>query len=422
VPINQLQAESPTALAIGELLKADCCEVMVPGKGASPHRSVSLDESVHDVAREQVGTQGNRFLNINLDVRSTADSSAPTGDERRHSFTPQTHEVADKKPLLTGSMVDTAHRSEPPAKPAEAPKENKSVSVFGSGASSAPTVREPAPAKPPSEAKPFADLPAVGSDSKPDPVAPAVGRTSEPLVLDKKAAQPLVPDNGPAKEMPLGATLPIEASAEPIEKPSDEPSSEAAKADVEPAPAAAKDDAKAEEPAKPATSGKIVTIMAEKLKDEPKQQLPDRKEYVRKADWLRAQFLPEVESLDFSGLFVGNLGMGIREEKARRNVVLADPARITEVLLRANGYRRSGDHPKALICYQELVDMDASNSDFRFLLGKTLIELGQREQAVDAFTRAKELGHDGAARELDDLKRSGHRPKAALGFLRFWKQ
>jgi len=142
---------------------------------------------------------------------------------------------------------------------------------------------------------------------------------------------------------------------------------------------------------------------------------------VRKADWLRAQFLPEVETLDFSGLFVGNLGMGIRQEKTRRNVVLADPARITEVLLRANGYRRNGDHPKALICYQELSDMDPSNSDFRFLMGKTLLALGQRDQAVETFTRAKELGHEGAEKELEELKRSGHRPKAALGFLRFWK-
>jgi tetratricopeptide (TPR) repeat protein len=188
-------------------------------------------------------------------------------------------------------------------------------------------------------------------------------------------------------------------------------------------------DAKPAEPASESTApaesktptGSILTIVAEKPADEPKAPARDRKEYVRKADWLRAQFLPEVETLDFSGLFVGNLGMGIRQEKTRRNVVLADPARITEVLLRANGYRRNGDHPKALICYQELIDMDTSNSDFRFLMGKTLLALGQRDQALETFTRAKELGHEGAEKELEDLKRSGHRPKAALGFLRFWK-
>ncbi len=31
--------------------------------------------------------------------------------------------------------------------------------------------------------------------------------------------------------------------------------------------------------------------------------------YLRKNDWLRAQFLPEVEVLDFRGLFVGNKGL-----------------------------------------------------------------------------------------------------------------
>jgi tetratricopeptide (TPR) repeat protein len=171
-----------------------------------------------------------------------------------------------------------------------------------------------------------------------------------------------------------------------------------------------------------ASARAILTIVAEAPRDEPQQQMRERKEYVRKSDWLRAQFLPEVETLDFSGLFVGNLGLGIREEKTRRNVVLADPARITDLLLRANGYRRSGEHAKALICYQELVDMDASNADFRFLLGKTLLALGQEEQAGEAFLRAKELGHDGADKELAELKRTGHRPRTGLGFLRFWKQ
>jgi hypothetical protein len=192
------------------------------------------------------------------------------------------------------------------------------------------------------------------------------------------------------------------------------------KASADAAPAAPASESTAPAESKTPT-GSILTIVAEKPTNEPKAPVRDRKEYARKADWLRAQFLPEVETLDFSGLFVGNLGMGIRQEKTRRNVVLADPARITEVLLRANGYRRNDDHPKALICYQELIDMDPSNSDFRFLMGKTLFALGQRDQAVETFTRAKELGHEGAEKELEDLKRSGHRPKAALGFLRFWK-
>jgi len=186
-------------------------------------------------------------------------------------------------------------------------------------------------------------------------------------------------------------------------------------------PASSTASAETPSPAAQAPRNGIVAIVAETPKDEHKEGARERKEYVRKADWLRAQFLPEVEALDFSGLFVGNLGLGIREEKTRRTVVLADPARITEVLLRANGYRRSGEHAKALICYQELVDMDAANADFRFLLGKTLLALGQREEAAAAFLRAKELGHDGAEKELSELKRAGHRPRVALGFLRFWK-
>jgi len=148
----------------------------------------------------------------------------------------------------------------------------------------------------------------------------------------------------------------------------------------------------------------------------------DRKEYMRKSDWLRAQFLPEVQSLDFSGLFVGNLGLGIREEQTRKNVVLADPSRITEILLRGNAYRRTNDHPKALICYQELVDMDPGNADFRFLLGRTLLALGQHSEAVAALTRAKELGHDGARKELESVKIPVGRPRSPLGFLRFWRQ
>ena len=170
-----------------------------------------------------------------------------------------------------------------------------------------------------------------------------------------------------------------------------------------------------------APANEIMTIVAEAPTETRPGWNKQRKEYVRKSDWLRAQFLPEVESLDFSGLFVGNLGLGIREQQGRRNVVLADPSRVTEVLLKGNGYRRSGDHAKALICYQELVDMDGANADFRFLLGKTLLELGQAADAAEALSRAKELGHDGARKELEQLSAAGHRPEGPLGFLRFWK-
>jgi len=371
VPISQLQAESPTALAIGELLSADCCQVMVPGKGAAASQNISLDEQARSVAREQVGTQGNRFLNINLEVRSAPDAVAPSGDDRRQSCAPPTMEAEEKKPVFTGSLI-TASAQTSSAGEKKEPAETLSPTVFdlarpdgAEAASEAPAVEETPVSVEPTPVFAAEEIPKAAPDSAPldapDPKASA----------DAKPAEP-------ASE----STAPAESNA--------------------------------------ATSG-ILTIIAERPTEEPKAPGRDRKEYVRKADWLRAQFLPEVETLDFSGLFVGNLGMGIRQEKTRRNVVLADPARITEVLLRANGYRRNGDHPKALICYQELSDMDPSNSDFRFLMGKTLLALGQRDQAVETFTRAKELGHEGAEKELEELKRSGHRPKAALGFLRFWK-
>jgi len=368
VPISQLQAESPTALAIGELLSADCCQVMAPGKGAASRQNVSLDEQARSVAREQVGTQGNRFLNISLDVRSAPDAVAPSGDDRRQSHAPPMMETEEKKPVVMGSVVTASAQT-----------------------SSAVEKKEPAEASGPTA---FGLVPPAAA-----PEAPAVEET--PAAVEQT---PVVA----AEESPKAAL-----DYTPLDVP--EPK---ASADAEPAAPASESTAPAE--SKIPTGG-ILTIVAEKPTDEPKAPGRDRKEYARKADWLRAQFLPEVETLDFSGLFVGNLGIGIRQEKTRRNVVLADPARITEVLLRANGYRRNGDHPKALICYQELVDMDPSNSDFRFLMGKTLLALGQRDQAVETFTRAKELGHEGAEKELEELKRSGHRPKAALGFLRFWK-
>ena len=90
--------------------------------------------------------------------------------------------------------------------------------------------------------------------------------------------------------------------------------------------------------------------------------------YLRKADWLRAQFLPEIEVLDFRGLFVGNKGLWILEDRKKRGPETVDPNRIADLLFRGNGYRRGGDHVKALMCYQELVELDPQNADFRFLL------------------------------------------------------
>ena len=311
VPMTQLEAESSTALAIGELLSADCCEISAAGRGGADSPPVALDCSAREVAREQVGSQGSKFVNIALEVRSARDAAAPSGPERRR------------------------------------------VSLPDSPASEQPLAASPAAA--------------------------------EPAIPASTSNEQAVPGTAPES-----AAAPQSRPAQPIQA--------------------------------PAAGGDILTIVAEAPEEEHSEEIPDRKEYVRKADWLRAQFLPEVQALDFSGLLVGNLGLGIREEKSRRDVVLADPSRITDVLLRANGYRRSGDHAKALICYQELVDMDAANADFRFLLAKTFASLGQHDEAIEGLTRAKELGHDGASKELEQLKRSGHRARSPLGFLKFWKQ
>ncbi|HUU53460.1 MAG TPA: tetratricopeptide repeat protein [Armatimonadota bacterium] len=398
VPISQLQSESPTALAIGELLSADCCRVVAPGKGTASHQDISLDEQARSVAREQVGTQGNRFLNVNLEVRSAPDAAAPLGDDRRRSYAPLTEEVEPKRPVLMAGVIEpspsaSSVAAEQPA--GKRPAEKASSAPFWTTRADHPST---APEAPRSEFK---------SEPAPKETEPAAREAEAPVLHGIPAAA------GRAPVSLAEESRKVAPGAAPVEAPESKTSAETAPAELASEPTAS--------PAGGTSTGSILAIVADRLEEEPKGEKRERKDYARKSDWLRAQFLPEVEALDFSGLFVGNLGFGIRQEKTRRNVVLADPARITEVLLRANGYRRNGDHAKALICYQELIDMDASNADFRFLLGKTLMALGQRDQALEAFSRAKELGHEGAEKELGELKRSGHRPKAALGFLRFWK-
>jgi hypothetical protein len=449
VPMSQLQAENPTAMAITELMSADCCEVVAPGKGAAGEEQVPLDQPAREAAREQIGTQGNRFLNISLEIRSAADTVPPSGDDRRQTQMPRTDEVEQKTPVLTGSMADTEPKvsgisrfgkpsqslidsaavteevaaEDVPAGEDTAEEESPvSFSTVTAAADSGPSL-EPAPATsdPPDQPEETSFLP-TGTSTPLSEFVEKVEPLEEPT---EKKGEPALPssllNDSPRADGARGEG----GDAEPSSMDSNEPhsSEEESETEEQPQPTENRIGPKSvgEAPQAGTTDG-LFTILAEKPKDEPKPATKDRKDYARKSDWLRAQFLPEVEVLDFSGLFVGNLGPGIRQEKGRKKVVLADPARITEVLLRANGYRRTGDHAKALICYQELVDMDASNADFRFLLGKTYVELGQREQATDALQRAKELGHDGAEREIDDLKRTGHRPKAALGFLKFWKQ
>jgi len=316
IPMSQLEAESPTALAISELLSTHSSQVMLYGSANEEIRVVARDEPARAVAQLHTGAQGTAFLDLNLNVRPLSDNTPPAGEERRQVALPEVVE----EPVARAQYIPPAPR---------------------------------------------------------------------PLVATAPAPEP-TPLSEPVKA----------ASAE------DEESKERTPASP------------------PAAREGIMTIVAQAPPKSADATAPtwDRKEYLRKSDWLRAQFQPEVEALNFTGLFVGNLGLGIREEQGRRQVVLADPARVTDILLRGNGYRRSGDHAKALICYQELVDMDPGNADFRFLLGKTLLELNQHDSGAEAFARAKELGHEGAAKELDTLRRSGARSRHPLGFLKFWKQ
>ena len=98
--------------------------------------------------------------------------------------------------------------------------------------------------------------------------------------------------------------------------------------------------------------------------------MAERQGYVRRSDWLRAQCFPEVDVLDFRGLFVGNKGLEILEQP-RPQTAYPDPSYVAEVLLRGNGHRRRGLHAQALQCYQELVALDPYNADYRFLLDAT---------------------------------------------------
>lgn len=395
VPMAQLQAESATALAVSELLSSQSAEVYLAANNGDPERQIGLDESASAIAQTQTGEQGSTFVNISLDVRPVHDVAAPAGLERRQLDAPRTVEV--EAPSLEFSLG--AH-----------PLLQKTPSV---PEVQAETVEEK-PRRPLGESFVLTANLAPSPDEEPS-VGPGPGLApappeAAPRAVDEPATwKGTPPEVTPTEAEPWPATAPESGSEDLAEQEED------AEDEGVPAEVAAVGQGKAE-------PGRIVAIVAEAPPaPKPAAAVRDRKEYLRKSDWLRAQFLPEVEALDFSGLFVGNLGAGVRDERTRRNVVLADPARITDILLQGNSYRRSGDHAKALICYQELVDIDPANADFRFLLGKTFVELGQLDQAAQAFTRAKELGHEGAQKELSALGKA-HRPKKSFfSFLRFWR-
>ena len=261
--------------------------------------------------------------------------------------------------------------------------------------------------------------PKVVEVKPPPPPVAAVPPQAIPTipVIEKPAAPSEIPTIPPLRQTP-------QPPAEPLAAPvTGAPPAAAASSVVESPMIGAKLPRVPTKP-EPDTPKNVVVIVAgpqKKALSKTAQEMKD-KGYARKSDFLRAQFLPEVEALDFSGLFVGEFGLGIRRDQERKNVVLADPSRITAILLQGNAFRRSGNHVKALTAYQELADMDPSNPDFRFLMGKALMELGRGEEAMGALARAKELGHEGARKEMETLKAQGHRPREPLGFLRFWKR
>lgn len=126
--------------------------------------------------------------------------------------------------------------------------------------------------------------------------------------------------------------------------------------------------------------------------------------YMRKTDVLRAELLPKIEALDFSGLFVGNFGLQARALDKAHRVSLLDPETANRYLMAANQHRRDGEYHKALHYYKTLVTHDPDNEDFWFLLGKTAADLGRVKQAAHAFSTAKRLGHGRAKEELAALR------------------
>jgi len=142
----------------------------------------------------------------------------------------------------------------------------------------------------------------------------------------------------------------------------------------------------------------------EKVKTAPAPSKANIRGYVRKTDVLRAELLPKLEALDFSGLFVGNFGIQSRTLDKAHRVSLLDPETANRYLIIANQHRRDGEHDKAIHYYKTLVTHDPDNEDFWFLLGKTAADLGRVKQAAHAFSTAKRLGHSAAKDELTILR------------------
>jgi hypothetical protein len=195
--------------------------------------------------------------------------------------------------------------------------------------------------------------------------------------------------------------------------------------DAQPASETAAVSAAVEEPAQAATAQ--VAPAPEEVAPAPEEAAlievyeAQPKKHVTKAEVLMEQFRPKVAALDFRGLFVGNFGFQRDTVVDVTKLSALSPQTVSAYLMKANSLRQSGEHEKALSYYRVLLKSDPDNADYRFLYGKTLIEMGRIQPARECLERARELGHENAAHELEQLEdRAAKKP--ALAFLQFWRR
>jgi hypothetical protein len=141
------------------------------------------------------------------------------------------------------------------------------------------------------------------------------------------------------------------------------------------------------------------------------------KKRVRKIEALMDQFRPMVTALDFRGLFTGNFAGQASTAVDVTKLSALSPQTISAYLMKANALRQAGDYEKALSYYRVLLKSDPDNADYRFLYGKTLIEMGRIQPARECLERARELGHENAAHELEKLE-NRETKKPGLRFFR----
>ena len=119
-----------------------------------------------------------------------------------------------------------------------------------------------------------------------------------------------------------------------------------------------------------------------------------------KHDFLDTKLLPEIEALDFSGLFVGEFGPPILKEQTIKRITLDDLASTAATLQQGDDFFQAGDYLHAFICYQELADLHPLNNDFRLMLEKTLTALQRDTEIHKVFTRVTEVNREGARKKF----------------------